>query len=133
MLLFYFILFSPNIYEFFFFFFFFFFLKKKKSQRYEGIFDRIKKPLSSTEFEKESPFLNFKSKQLAEQICLLNHEYFRNIDGIEFLNQIWKKGEGDELECPNLLYFIDRFNRVLFLLFLFSFFFFFKKIKFSYL
>ena len=60
----------------------------------------------------DSALLQFKSKQVAEEICLLNSELFSHIDGIEFLNQIWRSGTGDELECPNLLLFIDRFNKV---------------------
>jgi len=83
-----------------------------QSTRYDGIMREMKIQSQPTVPSKEdSPLINYKAKQVAEQLCLLNHELFSNIDGIEFLNQIWKSGTRDELECPNLLYFIDRFNK----------------------
>jgi len=65
----------------------------------------------------DSPLLNFKAKQVAEGLCLLDSDLFNHLDGIEFLNQLWRSGTGDELECPNLLHLIDRFNKVLNFLF----------------
>jgi hypothetical protein len=48
-------------------------------------------------------------EEVAEQLCLLNSDLFRNIHPIEFLNEIWKKSEDET--SPSFQFFADRFNK----------------------
>ena len=48
-------------------------------------------------------------EDIAEQLCILNSDLFRNIHPIEFLNEIWKKA-GDE-PSPSFQFFVERFNK----------------------
>ena len=47
--------------------------------------------------------------EVAEQLCILNSEIFRNIHPIEFLKEIWKKAEEDP--SPSFNFFVERFNK----------------------
>lgn len=58
----------------------------------------------------ESPITLYKSSQIAEQMCLFASKLFSNCAPIEYVNMIWR-GSDDTRGCPNLSFFIERFNR----------------------
>jgi len=65
-----------------------------------------------------------KPAQIAEQMCLWNQQLFKNISSVEFLNQLWGDPDMQEYHSPNLTFFIQRFEKVNFILFYFILFYF---------
>lgn len=52
------------------------------------------------------------AQELAQQLCIHDFQLFRNIPAIEYLNQIWRRPNDEELlTCPSLDYFIARFDK----------------------
>ncbi|KAI8892585.1 ras guanine nucleotide exchange factor domain-containing protein [Globomyces pollinis-pini] len=57
----------------------------------------------------ETMFDDLEVEDIAQQLCILNCDIFRNIHPIEFLSEIWKK-PGDE-SSPSYKFFTERFDK----------------------
>ena len=56
-------------------------------------------------------FLEIDTDTLAEQITLLEYSLLKNVRNSEFIKQAWNR-ENKEINAPNILKYIDWFNKV---------------------
>ncbi|KAF6026200.1 C3G [Bugula neritina] len=80
-------------------------------------FDPNQKPIKKIEIVvsapksplKEATLIDFKSQELAEQLTLLENDFYQRLELPELL--IWSREQNEE-KCPNLVEFTEHFNKI---------------------
>jgi len=87
------------------------FIKEGKSAKRDRIFFQFGYPDSLYQEQKTPETIwDVRSKEIARQMCLIDHEIFSSIRPHEFLGQSWWKN--CKVEAPNIFRLIEHFNQV---------------------